>query len=153
MIKKAIVSSLCALSMFSCKTRVEYVPVEVKTTITKTIKDTVIQEKLIPQKDSAILPVVAGRDTASHLQNLYAESWARIIDGYLHHTLSTLPGASIDVAVPDVELVEVEREVPVIVEKEKELSSWKKFILKTGPWSILINIAILILMIRKYFKY
>lgn len=74
----------------SC-TRTVYVPT-IRTEITKEA-DTLVETRLVPYRDSVVRD-----DTVSYLSNRYGESWARVVNGRLSHSLTikdapvTVPG-------------------------------------------------------------
>lgn len=112
------ISLLLLLLLVGCKT--EYVPVEVKTTETITLRDTAIVEKLVEYHDS-----VSVSDTSSYLKNEYCETYASFENGILHHSLGTLKDARVEV-VTQVKEIEKVVEKPTIVEKEKKVEVEKK---------------------------
>lgn len=131
------VSLVCA----SCATK--YVPVEttryVKTT--ETLRDTTLIVQLVPSKEIVMLHP---KDTVSHLKNKYAESWVRVKDGYMSHSLEILPtDVPVKATVKDKSTVDsiripVPYEVPKIIYKDKKLN-WFQNLCVWG-FSILLGI-------------
>lgn len=114
------------------------VRVEVRTR-TEYVRDTVIRE--IP----VISETKTTRDTASHLENYYAQSDARINpDGTLFHSLATKPQKEpipIDKPIERRDsIVYRDKVVKETVQVERELSWWQKTQMK-GFWVLLSVIA------------
>ena len=135
-------------TLVSCKTRIEYVPIEVKEKIVVETKDTIIKEELVPYEKRVEIPIAAG-DTVSRLTTPYAYSKAGVRGGILFHELGTLPGTFIDLNIPKLKIITKEKEVPKIkeVEVEKKLSLWEKIKIKFGGLSIAINLIMTIVTI------
>lgn len=135
-------------TLVSCKTRVEYVPVEIKEKVIVETKDTVIKEELVPYEKRVEIPIAAG-DTVSRLTTPYAYSNAGIRGGILFHELGTLPGTFIDLNIPKLKTITKEKEVPMIreVEVEKNLSLLDKIKIKFGGLSIALNLIMTIITI------
>lgn len=135
-------------TLVSCKTRVEYVPVEIKEKVIVETKDTIIKEELVPYEKRVEIPIAAG-DTVSRLSTPYAYSNAGIRGGILFHELGTLPGTFIDLNIPKLKIITKEKEVPKIkeVEVEKKLSLWDKIKIKFGGLSIALNLIMTIITI------
>ena len=135
-------------TLVSCRTRVEYVPVEIKEKVIVETKDTVIKEELVPYEKRVEISIAAG-DTVSRLSTPYAYSRAGIRDGILFHELGTLPGTFIDLNIPKLKTITKEKEVPMIreVEVEKNLSLWDKIKIKFGGLSIALNLIMTIITI------
>ena len=133
-------------TLVSCKTRVEYVPVEIKEKVIVETKDTVIKEELVPYEKRVEIPIAAG-DTVSRLTTPYAYSNAGIRGGILFHELGTLPGTFIDLNIPKLKTITKEKEVPMIreVEVEKNLSLLDKIKIKFGGLSIALNLIMTII--------
>lgn len=71
---------------------------------------------------------VVTRDTVSHLENTYAKSDAVVSDGFLSHSLESIPQIiriPVEVRVTDTLIVEKHSEATV-VEVEKKLFWWQK---------------------------
>jgi hypothetical protein len=86
----ATVIMVIILACSSCSGTTKYIPVVttryVKTT--ETLRDTIIQVPLTASKETIIMHP---KDTVSHLYNKYADSWVRVKDGYISHSLNILP--------------------------------------------------------------
>lgn len=135
-------------TLVSCKTRVEYVPVEIKEKVIVETKDTVVKKELVPYENRVEIPIAAG-DTVSRLTTPYAYSNAGIRGGILFHELGTLPGTFIDLNIPKLKTITKEKEVPMIreVEVEKNLSLLDKIKIKFGGLSIALNLIMTIITI------
>ena len=135
-------------TLVSCKTRVEYVPVEIKEKVIVETKDTVVKKELVPYENRVEIPIAAG-DTVSRLSTPYAYSRAGIRGGILFHELGTLPGTFIDLNIPKLKTITKEKEVPMIreVEVEKNLSLLDKIKIKFGGLSIASNLIMTIITI------
>lgn len=79
-----IILILSILFLVGCKTRTVYVPVETETirTETETIRDTIVDVKLVPYYEK----IVTEKDS-SYLENEYAFSSAKWDGSKLHHSL------------------------------------------------------------------
>lgn len=132
-------------TLVSCKTRIEYVPVEIKEKVIVETKDTIIKEELVPYENRVEIPIAAG-DTVSRLTTPYAYSNAGIRGGILFHELGTLPGTFIYLNIPKLKTITKEKEVPMIreVEVEKNLSLLDKIKIKFGGLSIALNLIMTI---------
>lgn len=135
-------------TLVSCKTRIEYVPVEIKEKVIVETKDTIIKEELVPYENRVEIPIAAG-DTVSRLTTPYAYSNAGIRGGILFHELGTLPGTFIYLNIPKLKTITKEKEVPMIreVEVEKNLSLLDKIKIKFGGLSIALNLIMTIITI------
>lgn len=123
------------LSLIGCSKKV-YVPVEKVTTITETIRDTVIEIQLEQLKDSVVTP-----DTINHLQNKYADSWAMFSGGRLHHSLNSR-AARLPVHIQVVDRVKNILEpkittVDKIIYKDKELTWWQRIRIFVGDLALI----------------
>lgn len=134
--KKLVYIVFLALTVYSCRTRTVYMPVETKVLDSVIFHDTTFQEKLIPYKDS-----VSVADTTSFLRNPYAYSYASFSNGILNHSLGIYPHATVTVKMPyfieKIRRIEVPKPYPV----ERELSWWEKFKINYGGASISINLT------------
>ena len=125
-----IIIVLFLLSCFSCMKRI-YIPLTNTTTITERLVDTVVKVQLKIYRDTITTP-----DTISHLSNPYAESYARLSGGMLHHSLNVNDNP-IDVKVVNKyitrsDTIRVPYEVEKIVYVEKELTTWQKTRMRAG---------------------
>lgn len=136
------------LLLLSCTKKI-YVPVHSITTITETVRDTVVRVALQLYRDSVTTP-----DTISHLSNTYCESWARVSGGMLLHSLRS-SGDSIPVKVQKMERLRVDSiTVPYPVDRpvyiEKSLSGWQKARMQIGDISMgVLGILIIFWLIKK----
>ena len=110
----------------------------------------------VPQGgDKAVLP---DSDT-SHLETDVAESVAYVKDGQLHHMLRNKDAALIPVTIKVPERIHIEKEVILqaykvteIVEVEKQLSKWQRFLQSLG-WTVLVGVVMwLVWKIYKFVK-
>lgn len=140
--KKLVYIVFLALTVYSCRTRTVYMPVETKVLDSVIFHDTTFQEKLIPYKDS-----VSVADTTSFLRNPYAYSYASFSNGILNHSLGIYPHATVTVKMPyfieKIRRIEVPKPYPV----EGELSWWEKFKINYGGASISINLTCVLFVI------
>ena len=142
--KRLIIAAVIFLALGSCSKTI-YVPVERTTTVERDVRDTIVSIKLIEYRDSVIVPI----DTVSRLSNQYANSVAMVSGGFLHHSLSVVPGA---IATGNIKIVEVYQidSIPYTVEvvkyKDKPLTNWQQFLQWSG---VLLWILLLILIIIK----
>lgn len=96
---------------------------------------------------------IVTRDTSSHLENRWAKSDALVSDGFLTHSLESIPQVievPVEVKVTDTlwresEVIERVKEVKV----EKPLSWWKSMKLDLFPWVFLCLILSLAWIFRK----
>lgn len=132
---------LAVLSLLAGCRQVRYVPVETVLTDSTVIRDTVMDVRLVPYRDS-----VAVNDTSSFLSNPYAWSWAVWSGGVLHHSLVVWPGGSIRVKVPYFIDRIVRIREPQLVEVERELTRWQRLKLELGGWAfgIILTAALVI---------
>jgi hypothetical protein len=141
------ISLLALLPLIGCKT--EYIPVEVKTTETITLRDTAIVEKLVEYHDS-----VSVRDTSSYLKNEYCETYASFENGVLNHSLNTLKDAHVEVVTQTKEVVrEVEKPTYIEVEKkvevEKKLTFFEKICVNFGKVTIFALLILIVYLLTK----
>lgn len=134
--KKLVYIVFLALTVYSCRTRTVYMPVETKVLDSVVFHDTTFQEKLIPYKDS-----VSVADTTSFLRNPYAYSYASFINGILNHSLGIYPQSTVTVKIPyfieRIRRIDVPKPYPV----ERKLSWWERFKINYGGASMMLNIA------------
>ena len=122
--------------------------VEVKV-VEKIVKDTAWFELPV------IVEKVATLDTASVLENKYAKSEAVVSGGVLHHSLSTKPVME-PVSVESKEtvrdsIVYRDRIQTKTVEVEKKLTWWQSLKMKTGGFTLLAIVLIVILFLISHF--
>ena len=127
-----IISCVVLLIVGSCRSP-KYIPVEVTSTDSVVVHDTLIQTELVPYRDSvSVLPSVGDTTAASFLSNPYAFSWARWDGRSLQQSLSIWPGNVLTIRIPYY-IDRVRRiEVPKVVEVEKPLTRWQKFKMEFG---------------------
>lgn len=135
----AAAMSSCCTSRHLATSSKDSVRVEIRTR-TEYVRDTVIRE--IPSISEAITT----RDTASHLENFYAKSDARINpDGTLFHSLATKTQKEpIPIDKPIIykdSIVYRDKVINDTVQVERELSWWEQTQIK-GFW-VLIIIAVI----------
>lgn len=147
-----ILLSLClAFCLVTCKTKTVYVPVETKVIDSLIIRDTTIDVRLVPYKDS-----ITVKSDSSFLSNPYAYSSARIgTNGLLHHSLGIWPQASLPAKIQFIDRIRyIEIPKPYPVEKpvpvEKKLSWPDQVFLVVGKLALSgIGICILVIMIKR----
>lgn len=144
-----LVCLLLCMSLGGCRAKKEVLP-EVVTlherdtvTVTKTIEKTLKPDTVFVEIPAQIAERTT-RDSVSHLENDFAESWARMKDGVLSHTLKSKPGKlPVEVMTPQVttttekgEVKYIEKPVPVKVlyPEERRLTAWEKFRLEAFRW-------------------
>ena len=128
--KISLIAVLCLIMAISCAKRI-YVPVQTTTTITERLVDTVVKVNLQVYRDTVTTP-----DTISHLSNPYAESYARVSGGMLHHSLSSSEKPiNLKVVYKDIvrtDSVQIPVPVEKLVYKEKPLNMWQKTRMRAG---------------------
>ena len=122
--------------LFSSCTRKLYIPVERTTTITETVRDTVIEVMLETVHDTTRIEI-SGRDTVSFLKDGTHFSYATWKDGVLGHSLGTFPEASIK-GTAHVRHTVIRDSIPypVTVEVEKKLTFWQKAKIEYGGFAM-----------------
>ena len=134
-------------SLWAC-TRKVYVPIESTTVITETVRDTIVKVKLATYRDTITTP-----DTLSYLSNPYAESYARVSDGIVHHSLtSNAPEVDVKTVIVYRDKNVIKR-VPYPVEKivkvEKPLTKWQKARMTFGDISAGAILLLVVFFILK----
>lgn len=136
---------LLVLCLASCSPRV----------ITKT--ETVIEYRDRIVTDTAVVEIpvevekIVTRDTTSHLENTYAKSDAMVSEGFLHHSLESIPQyirVPVEVHVTDTLYKEAEIHTET-VEVEKPLSWWQKFRMDAFWWLLGAVVLLLLWTFRK----
>lgn len=93
------------------------------------------------------------RDTSSHLENPYAKSDAVVSEGFLWHSLESIPQTievPVEVEVHDTTYIEKHAETVYVTEyKEKELTWWQTFRIDAFWWLALGLILSLAWIFRK----
>ena len=129
-----IIIVLFLLSCFSCTKRI-YVPLTNTTTITERLVDTVVKVQLKLYRDTITTP-----DTISHLSNPYAESYASLSGGMLHHSLNVndtpIEVRTVVKSITRSDTIRVPYDVEKIVHVEKELTTWQKTRMRAGEIAI-----------------
>lgn len=130
-----------------CKVR--YVPIETIKVQKEIVRDTLVQVKLVPYKDT-----VSILDTVSHLENQYAYSDAEYSLGRLNHSLA-IKDVELPIKVQYVDRIRVDS-IPYKVEVIKEvnkLTRWQTFRLNAFTF-IAIGVGIyLLILLRKILKF
>ena len=125
-----IIIVLFLLSCFSCMKRI-YIPLTNTTTITERLVDTVVKVQLKIYRDTITTP-----DTISHLSNPYAESYARLSGGMLHHSLNAndtpIEVRTVVKYINRIDSIPVPVEVIKPIYTEKELTTWQKTRMRAG---------------------
>ena len=116
-----------------------------------------IRERLVHDTVKFEVPVIkeknVTRDTASHLENEWAQSDAEVKDGFLWHSLETKPHTvyvPVEVPVHDTTYIEKEAVETVITkEVEKPLTGWQKARIGAFWWLLILSVSLLIYTFRK----
>lgn len=136
---------LLVLCLASCSPRV----------ITET--ETIIEYRDRIVTDTAVVEIqvevekIVTRDTTSHLENTYARSDAMVSEGFLHHSLESIPQyirVPVEVHVTDTLYKEAEIRTET-VEVEKPLSWWQKFRIDAFWWLLGAVVLLLLWTFRK----
>ena len=99
-------------------------------------KETVIEYRDRVIHDTATVEItkevekIVTRDTVSHLENRYAKSDALVSQGFLHHSLESIPQIiQVPVEVHVTDTIRIEKEAETIIKEvkvEKPLTWWQK---------------------------
>ena len=115
-------------------------------------RDSIIYVKIEAEKDSAVLP---DTDT-SRLSTRFAESEAYVSNGQLHHSLRNKSDALIPIETKIPITIHFESKATIrdkrtveVVEVEKQLSRWQKFIQALG-YGVLI--AVILWIAKKFIR-
>lgn len=136
---------LLVLCLASCSPRV----------ITET--ETIIEYRDRIVTDTAVVEIpvevekIITRDTTSHLESTYARSDAMVSEGFLHHSLESIPQyikVPVEVHVTDTLYKEAEIRTET-VEVEKPLSWWQKFRMDAFWWLLGAVVLLLLWTFRK----
>ena len=143
-----IIIVLFLLSCFSCTKRI-YIPLTNTTTITERLVDTVVKVQLKLYRDTITTP-----DTISHLSNPYAESYARLSGGMLHHSLNVndtpIEVRTVVKYITRSDTIRVPYDVEKKVHVEKELTAWQKARMRAGEVAFgSILILIIFFVVKK----
>lgn len=108
------------------------------------------RDRIVHDTATVEIPVevekVVTRDTVSHLENTYAKSDAVVSEGFLHHSLESIPQiikVPVEVHVTDTLYKEAEIHTET-VEVEKPLTWWQKF--RIGAFWWLVGAVVLLLL-------
>lgn len=108
------------------------------------------RDRIVHDTATVEIPVevekIVTKDTASHLENTYAKSDAVVSEGFLHHSLESIPQiikVPVEVHVTDTLYKEAEIHTET-VEVEKPLSWWQKF--RIGAFWWLVGAVVLLLL-------
>ena len=117
-------------------------------------RDSIIYVKIEAEKDSAVLP---DTDT-SMLSTRFAESEAYVSNGQLHHSLRNKSEALIPIETKIPITIHFESKATIrdkriveVVEVEKQLSLWQKFIQMLGYGVLGVLVAWAVKTLAKYF--
>lgn len=156
MIRKSLLT-VAVVAMVSCgPARVvqDYQKDSVVTVIKDTtiFRDSIIYVRIEADKESAIIP---DTDT-SRLRTRYAESEAYVKDGQLHHSLRNRSEALIPIETKIPITIHFESKATIrdkriveVVEVEKQLSKWQRFIQALG-YGVLI--AVILWIAKKFIR-
>lgn len=108
------------------------------------------RDRIVHDTATVEIPVevekIVTKDTASHLENTYAKSDAVVSEGFLHHSLESIPQiikVPVEVHVTDTLYKEAEIHTET-VEVEKPLTWWQKF--RIGAFWWLVGAVVLLLL-------
>lgn len=108
------------------------------------------RDRIVHDTATVEIPVevekIVTKDTASHLENTYAKSDAVVSEGFLHHSLESIPQIikfPVEVHVTDTLYKEAEIHTET-VEVEKPLTWWQKF--RIGAFWWLVGAVVLLLL-------
>lgn len=108
------------------------------------------RDRIVHDTATVEIPVevekIVTKDTASHLENTYAKSDAVVSEGFLHHSLESIPKiikVPVEVHVTDTLYKEAEIHTET-VEVEKPLTWWQKF--RIGAFWWLVGAVVLLLL-------
>lgn len=136
---------LLVLCLASCSPRV--------ITETKTVieyRDRIVTDTAVVEIPVEVEKIVT-RDTTSHLENTYAKSDAMVSEGFLHHSLESIPQyikVPVEVHVTDTLYKEAEIRTET-VEVEKPLSWWQMFRMDAFWWLLGAVVLLLLWTFRK----
>lgn len=138
------------LLLCSCST-IKQIPVQTNTkdsvVVKEIIKDTIILTEIVPQIVEKVVEIpILPKDTLSEINTSFAVSTAGIRDNKLHHRISNKSNIPIKVEYKDrivtkTEYKEVEVPIEVVIEK-KYIPNW-------CIWSLVANIFIILIVVRR----
>lgn len=131
---------LCTLALGSCGILRKPEPViEYRDSVRVEYRDRIVHDT-IPFNIPVIIERNVTRDTSSHLENAYARSDAAVYDGFLSHSLESIPQTIyVPVEVPVTDTLFVEKEAQIVektVEVPAELSWWQRFRIGAFWWLV-----------------
>ena len=139
--EKSLIVLFLALALTSCgicKPKVVY-----RDSIRVEYRDRIIHDTTTFEVTKEVEKIVT-RDTVSHLENSWAKSDALVSEGFLHHSLESIPQiikVPYEVVVTDTLIVEKITEPEYI---EKPLTWWQRF-RQNAFWWLLGGVVILLL--------
>ena len=137
--EKALIGVLLALTLAGCCV-CKHCPPQ-KDSVRIEYRDRIIHDTTTFEVTKEVEKIVT-RDTVSHLENSWAKSDALVSEGFLHHSLESIPQiikVPYEVVVTDTLIVEKTTEPEYI---EKPLTWWQKF--RQGAfWWLVGGIALL----------
>lgn len=141
---------LIPLLLCSCST-IKQIPVQTNTkdsvVVKELIKDTIILTEIVPQIVEKVVEIpIIPQDTLSEISTSFAVSTAGIRDNKLHHRLTNKSNIPIKVEYKDrivtkTEYKEVEVPIEVVIEK-KYIPNW-------CIWSLVANIFVILIVVRR----
>lgn len=141
---------LIPLLLCSCST-IKQIPVQTNTkdsvVVKEILRDTIILTEIVPQIVEKVVEIpIIPQDTLSEISTSFAVSTAGIRDNKLHHRLTNKSNIPIKVEYKDrivtkTEYKEVEVPIEVVIEK-KYIPNW-------CIWSLVANIFVILIVIRR----
>ena len=141
---------LIPLLLCSCST-IKQIPVQTNTkdsvVVKELIKDTIILTEIVPQIVEKVVEIpILPKDTLSEISTSFAVSTAGIVDNKLHHRITNKSNIPIKVEYKDrivtkTEYKEIEVPIEVIIEK-KYIPNW-------CIWSLVANIIVILIIVRR----
>jgi hypothetical protein len=115
------------------------------------------RDRIIHDTATFEIPVIVEknvtRDTSSHLENPYAKSDAVVSEGFLWHSLESIPQTievPVEVEVHDTTYIEKAQETVYVTEyRDKPLTWWQEFRLKAF-WVLVASLAIIVFVVFKF---
>lgn len=139
--EKALIGILLALTLSGCCVCKKCPPQ--KDSVRIEYRDRIIHDTTTFEVTKEVEKIVT-RDTVSHLENSWAKSDALVSEGFLHHSLESIPQiikVPYEVVVTDTLIVEKTTEPEYI---EKPLTWWQKF--RQGAFWWLVGGIVLLLI-------
>lgn len=141
---------LIPLLLCSCST-IKQIPVQTNTkdsvVVKEILRDTIILTEIVPQIVEKVVEIpIIPQDTLSEISTSFAVSTAGIRDNKLHHRLTNKSNIPIKVEYKDrivtkTEYKEVEVPIEVVIEK-KYIPNW-------CIWSLVANIIVILIVVRR----